>query len=248
MKLKNSQTPASTSPRHERTTTKDERYTDNMRPARAISPAFRSGPRQRRYDPSTDEIIRFVREFQRPDIHGPHGLQRKSVLPAIGGVNSNDMSFDVTGNSSDMSHDMMTSRFLTNPVGLSSTDDEDGGVDHQQCAEGELPSVQRFDNSFTGPKRHEADLAEAVFTNRKSTSADDQTTNLSSRDLPEQTASVAPTPRFNNGTSRGAQLLRPRPLPQLPPIMRGDPPARPAAPSPSLTPPTPRSSYNSDED
>lgn len=87
-----------------------------------ISPTFRTGPRHKDRDHSVEEIIRFVRHFQRPDIEqlSASSVQRKAVLPAIGGfysyidVSSQQKSLDNLDSESELVENQTTQNTMGN--------------------------------------------------------------------------------------------------------------------------------------
>ncbi|KAH9509300.1 hypothetical protein Btru_046739 [Bulinus truncatus] len=236
-----------------------EPYPDFSKPTRAISPAFRPGPRLKRHDQNADEIIRFVREFQQrqdPSHKGPAAIKKRSVLPAIG-LHDNGKAVirpavrpagNMFGNSvNDSGYADRSSETVTQPAD-DFKNNEVGDLDYSdnmatpsldlsllQDKLARFHDVHPINRQLIGVDAEILASGTRVLKSLDVNKGNNNTTTAISTNINHHVVLT----RFSNGSSKTAQLVRPRALPQLPPIDRDDLPDRPSAPSPSATPTSP---------
>ncbi|XP_046551028.1 uncharacterized protein LOC124260758 [Haliotis rubra] len=184
-----------------------------MCPHRATSPVYvpEKKVRRRRNDPGTEEIIRFVREFQLEKQPTLLRLQRRAPLPGIG---------EVAPAVSDSGYVERTEV---------SDSDDDPMLDSEIAAIEDNAKSLRRTGSYLRLK------SDSQFKRRSSVNS------RSYQHLPSKSVGrtkFATESMYNS--FGGLRLARQNTLvKQLPPIRRQEIPERPSAPSPSVTPPLP---------
>ena len=275
----------------------DTQRSEDPRRSQGVSPTLRTGPRHKPHNDSADEIIRFVREYQRHRLPSSQvtGIPRKSVLPSIGGgrlrlsdeittaidqcedfhsqnneqydelrdrveyhestvlgipVNSsitdsgfNEKPPDLSDSNSEGSDDVLGA--LDNddksPGGYGDSNSNSTNVDPFRYKQGVTITRTKNGSIFY----HQDDDDDVKNLDPKLVFREDKIVSSRSTNKTKVTSSTCRSkvkPRhFDPAHPPPTQRMRPRVLPQLPPIDRHDVINRPSAPSPSLSSPYPHS-------
>uniref|UniRef100_A0A2C9L105 Uncharacterized protein n=1 Tax=Biomphalaria glabrata TaxID=6526 RepID=A0A2C9L105_BIOGL len=244
-------------PLSERTNTKRDNYADIIKPTRAISPAFRPGPRQKRRDSNADEVIRFVREFQRHDItyQSPAELKKRSVLPAIGIHGSGDVceknesvraaedKFDDSARSSNLPETFAGHKFVLTVDAEKNSGDENSRPHYNDASAFHLKIPQSYKTDL------DLDVEDTESSSRNLISSDNEIhfsptrSNIIVSNICDIRQKHSPMSSGSSEASKVAQLMQPRPFRQLPPISRNTFQEKPLASLPS----SPGSSIDEEE-